>query len=179
MALRELEDAVRQLQLRHADQAGRIKELQQQLDDAEQQITANLQAGPRRGTAAQRAATTSLYFQLWQDTDGAQHQWIGNRSGGWRRYSGNATAAATEWTTLGSVTGALMAARTVTFTVPTVLESDEWLSVASVAVGTGFAFIGGVAVTRGATTTDVTVRFMQLLSHVTQPLTVAWAVHRA
>lgn len=134
--------------------------------------------GPRQGTAAERASTFSTYWALWQDTDGAQGLYVGNRSGGWRLFSGVATIPAAAWdTTQGSAPAAILAARTATVVLPTVLEANEWILFQAVTVGTGFGFASGVNLTRGATNTSLALRLMQLMNAtVTQSFQIAWQI---
>jgi len=130
-----------------------------------------------RGTGAQRGAYPSLYWEQWQDTDGAQGLYVGNKAGGWRLFSGTASAATAAWdTTQGTSPAAIVAGRTINFTIPTVLETNEWLIAQSTVVGTGFGFIGVNGITRGPTNTTLTVRFMQIMSLTTQPLSIAWQI---
>jgi hypothetical protein len=131
---------------------------------------------PLRGLGADRAGVYAGYWEMWQDTDGAQGLYVGNKSGGWRLFSGVMTDPAVAWT-LNSTSGAVITVgRTAIFTVPTVLETNETLLAQSIGVGTGFGFIGPTGVVRGASNTTLTVRFMQLGSTVTQALSITWQI---
>lgn len=125
-----------------------------------------------RGTAAQRAATTSKYWQFWLDTDGSQKLYVGNKTGGWRQYSGKATVAAGGWTS----TNSNMAGRAVNFTLPTVILPTEEIQISAVDVGNGFGLATLVTTTRNTGNTVISVRQMQLLSYATNPLTITWNV---
>ncbi|QHB37029.1 hypothetical protein QDA00_gp74 [Microbacterium phage Matzah] len=131
---------------------------------------------PWNGTAAQRAATPSQYWEFWQDTDGDQGLYVGNKTGGWRRFSGVDGAAAGAWA-MNSTSGAVTTVgRTVTFTIPTVLETTETLLVADTNTGTGYGISAVTAVVRNPTNTALTMRHMQLGSTVQQSLSIAWQI---
>lgn len=130
------------------------------------------------GPAADRAATISNYWQEWQDTDSSARLYLGNKSGGWRQKNGIATAATAAWDNTSSGAGTPVAsaigARTISFVLPTILETNEYIGFQAVTVGTGFGFVGGSGLTRGGSNTTLSVRFMQVLSTTTQALTIAW-----
>lgn len=127
-----------------------------------------------RGTAAQRAATTSKYWQFWLDTDGSQKLYVGNKSGGWRQYCGETTVPAGGWS---STSSGLIAARTPNVTVPTVLLTTETLLASATSVGTGFGAISLTALTRNASNTTASFRQMQFLNTTaTNAFTFAWCV---
>lgn len=130
------------------------------------------------GTAAQRAATPSRYWQFWQDTDGDQLLWVGDKSGGWRRYSGFYSWTAAAWDTR-QVSGSMsLAGRTIGATIPTVIEDNERLVCQLIAGGSGFTFVGGSSFVRNANDTTLNFRYMQIGSTVTQAGTIAWWIQQ-
>ena len=130
------------------------------------------------GTAAQRAATPSRYWQFWQDTDGDQLLWVGDKSGGWRRYSGFYSWTAAAWDTT-QVSGSMsLAGRTIGATIPTVIEDNERLVCQLIAGGSGFTFVGGSSFVRNANDTTLNFRYMQIGSTVTQAGTIAWWIQQ-
>lgn len=136
------------------------------------------QGAPLQGTAAQRATFPAQYWEFWQDTDGSQKLYVGNKSGGWRLFSGNTSWSAAAWTDSASGTPSplIMAGRTINLTIPTVLETTEHLMFQLATGGTGYTFIGGSAITRGASDTTLTFRYMQLMSLNTQGGSINWQV---
>lgn len=131
--------------------------------------------GVLTGTAALRAATISDYWDFWQDTDGSAALYVGNKTGGWRRFSGQATSGTTAWDA--TVAGPpATAGRTIVFTLPTVLETNETVLVTANAIGSGYGFIAMNTVTRNASDTTINVRFMQIMSVTTQAVTINWQI---
>lgn len=131
----------------------------------------------QRGTALDRAATTSTYWDMWQDTDGAQLLYVGNKSGGWRQFSGNVISPTAAWaTTQGTAPAAIIAGRTDTLTLDTVLEPNENLIVTATSVGSGFGTVSLNGVVKNPTNTQITVRLMQLGSTTTQQFSMAWHI---
>lgn len=128
------------------------------------------------GTAAQRAATTSRYWQFWRDTDGTELLYVGNRSGGWRQFCGTHSWPAAAWATTQSVTGLSLAGRTINATLPTVLEPDERIFAQLIAGGSGFTFIGPNSITPNANDTTFNFRYMQIMSTDTQAGSIYWQI---
>lgn len=126
------------------------------------------------GTTAQRAARTSKHMQLWQDTNGDQYLWVGNRSGGWRRYSGRGGVASAAWDYNQSSGSVTTVARSISLTIPTVLDTDEDLLITPIHTGTGFGFISVAGLVKNPSNTVATIRFMQIGAATQQALTVAW-----
>ena len=131
-----------------------------------------LVGGNGEGTAAMRAATTPRYWDFWQDTDGTQALYVGNKSGGWRQFSGVYAAPTKAWDS----SGGSIWARSDSYNVPTVLETNEYLQITPIALGTGYAALGVVNTIRNPTNTTVTVRLMQFLAGTTQNYTFAWQI---
>lgn len=132
--------------------------------------------GTWRGTAARRAATPSVYWDFWQDTDGTQQLYVGNKTGGWRLYSGIDTSPAAAWT-LNSTSGSVITVgRTPVFTLPTVLEANEYISATPWGVGSGFGMAAGAGLVRNVSSTQYTMRFTQLGSTTTQALSIIWNI---
>jgi len=124
------------------------------------------------GTAAERAATTSTYWQFWQDTDNGGHLYIGDKAGGWRLYSGQETVAAGSWQTASSP----FWGRTVSITLDTVLEDNEVIMMTTTSVSSGFGSISPTTLTRNLTETVVSVRHTQMASGTTNPFTAVWHI---
>lgn len=135
-----------------------------------------LVGGDGAGPSTWRLATMPRYFDMWHDTtDGFIY--VGNSSGGWRRYSGAVSDIARAWT---STIASTAAGRSIDFTIPTVLEARETLAITMdpAAATSGFNFIGTTALIRNPTNTIVTVRLMQLMnSTINQAVQIAWKVH--
>ena len=130
------------------------------------------------GTAAQRAqlAPSPRYWDFWYDTD-TQKMMVGSKSGTWRQYAGSIVAATRAWdTTQGASGQALLAGRTDSLTIPTVIEASEDLNVFTRSVGSGFGIVSVSVTTRNPTNTVVSVRLMQLMSHVTQAYSLGWEI---
>jgi hypothetical protein len=126
-----------------------------------------------RGTAAQRATTASKYWQLWLDTDGSQKLYVGNKTGGWRQYSGEATAAAGAWD---NSSAPAVYARTVSVTLPTVVLSTESIQISSTNTGSGFGAYAMNNITRNPTNTVISIRHYQFLSNAANLLGFTWNV---
>lgn len=108
------------------------------------------------GTTSQMNATTSRYMQVWYNTSNSK-RYIGNKSGGWRRFEGSEYVAGGTWSFIGTET----AGRTITINVPTVLADGETLLVTTSTAGSGFSgvFLQEVnAVTPPANRTHLTLR---------------------
>lgn len=133
--------------------------------------------GIRRGTGARRAASPSKYWDFWQDTDGTQSLYVGNKSGGWRKFSGSGTSPDAAWsTTQGTAPAAIIAGRTATVTLDTVLEANEHLILTGTSIGSGFGIVTLNGVVKNPTNTVATIRFMQLGSTTTQQFSFAWQI---
>lgn len=132
-----------------------------------------------RGPASDRALMVPEYWDMWQDTDSGEHLYVGNKSGGWRLYSGIASEPAGAWS-MNSTSGAVITVgRTVVFTIPTVLETNEVINMQATNVGTGFGIFAPVSLVRNPTNTVVTARHMQLGSTTQQALGVVWSIVQA
>jgi hypothetical protein len=134
----------------------------------------------QRGTGVERAATPSVYWDFWQDTDGTGQLYVGNKSGGWRLFSGRyAEPSAVAWSGTGS--GGTMAAawRTTSYVLPTVLETNEWLMVTSTTVGSGYGSIAPAGLLRDPTDTTLTLRVTQLQSAAQQAISFVWQIVQA
>ena len=144
--------------------------------DAERAVTPATMRGVgpimRRGTAAQRGSTPAQFGDIWYDTDGNKFAWKGATGGTWRRLSGIVTDSAKAWNTVSDGN----AGRTIALTIPTTLEASETLELTLLSGGTGFAFIGGTSITKNASNTTATIRFMQIMNTATQPCTVTWRI---
>lgn len=137
-------------------------------------FTLNAASPMRRGTTTQMNAATSQYWDFWYNTTDDK-VYVGNKSGGWRRYSGTVLSAETGWAT---TSGSTLAGRTAVFTLPTVLESNETILVQidpSVSTS-GYNFLGATGLIRDPTNTKINVRFMQIMSLKTQPMPVLWQI---
>lgn len=134
--------------------------------------------GITEGTAAQRAATKSQYWEMWKDTDTDQYIWVGDTAGGWRRFSGSHTQAAGAWDSAPVSGSVSMGLRTLSITIPTVLSADESLLISVIGTGTGFGYASIAGMTRNPTDTSITVRHAQVGSTATNPVTFAWQVVR-
>ncbi|QDH93279.1 hypothetical protein QC999_gp71 [Microbacterium phage Cressida] len=131
---------------------------------------------PWNGTAAQRAATPSQYWEFWQDTDGDQGLYVGNKSGGWRRFSGYQAYSARAWDASGTGGTASIYGRSDTVSLPTTLETNEYLQITPIGVGTGYATMSSVAQVRNPTNVAVTTRLVQFLNATTQAYSYAWQI---
>ena len=131
----------------------------------------------RRGTAAQRAGTTSVYWQQWIDTDGDQKLWVGDRSGGWRQMTGVKHIPAGPWST--NLPDQLLAGRTVAFNIGSQIEPGEDLMISALAVGTGFGFVSLVGVGNFPGSATVTIRHMQIGAVTENGIAVAWQIIRS
>lgn len=117
----------------------------------------------------------STYWRMWFDTD-TNKMMVGDKSGGWRLFTGSATAATKAWDTTQAVTGMAMAGRTEGLTIPTVLEAHEELILTARSIGSGYGFVSLTGITRNPTNTIATVRFMQIMSTAQQSLVVTWQI---
>ena len=127
-----------------------------------------------RGTMAQRAATTALYWQMWVDTNGSQTVWVGDRSGKWRQYCGTRAFAAGPWGFTNLT--ALIAARNITFQIPGYLESDETLLISATNTGSGFGLVTLQSTARSTGNIETMVRQVQLGSLAQNPCSIAWQI---
>lgn len=131
----------------------------------------------RTGSTTERNAVTPVYWQFWIDTtDG--HTYVGSRSGTWRQFSGQATNPAAAWAATQTSGAVVNAERTPVFTLPTVLESDEWIMAAATSVGSNFGFMSGAGLVRGASDTTYTCRFLQVGAATTNALSIVWQIVR-
>lgn len=135
-------------------------------------------AGMCYGTAAERAAASSQYFQFWKDTDADEYIWVGDDSGGWRRYSGHHAQGSAAWDTVQSSGGVSLAGRTFNATIPTVVSAEETVIISAQSTGSGFGFLSVASVTRNPSDTVLGVRFGQVGSATTQGCQFAWQVVR-
>ncbi|AYD86176.1 minor tail protein [Microbacterium phage Burro] len=127
--------------------------------------------GAWEGSTTARNALVPKYWEFWWDTT-LNQMFVGSTTGTWRQYSGFAQDTAKAWDT----TQTNLAGRTITFTLPTVLETTEYVSVYAVSAGSGFGFIGGTFLIRNPTNTSLGVRFMQIMSLTTQALLISWNI---
>jgi hypothetical protein len=135
--------------------------------------------GKGRGTAALRGQVTPHYWDFWQDTDGTQHLYVGNKTGGWRKFSGRAGGADAAWQTTQTSGAVTIVGRTASVTIDTVLESSEDVIIGSVSVGSGFGILTLNGITRNPTNTVLTIRFMQLAALTTQAFAFDWQIIQA
>jgi hypothetical protein len=133
--------------------------------------------GPSRGPGFIRVATPSAYWEQWQDTDGTQKLYVGDKSGGWRQFSGYGSQPDRAWdTTQGTTGNALVAGRTDELTIPTVLLPNEDINVWLTYGGSGFTSGSVNLITRNPTNTVVRFRFMQIGSFLTQSYAYSWQI---
>lgn len=125
------------------------------------------------GAKALRQLTRANYGDTWYETD-TKLTMIGNLSNGWRQKYGQVTFASRAWDV--SSTSALLAGRTDSVTLPTVLESHETLNVWMTSAGGGYDFCSISSITRNSSNTVLAVRLMQILAVATQTLSVGWEV---
>lgn len=129
------------------------------------------------GTAAERAAMTPGYWDFWQDTDGTERLYVGSKTGTWRQFSGSVVSPAAAWTTLqGTAPAAIVAGRSDTIVLDTVLETTENLRVVPTAIGTGYGGLALSSITRNLTNTTAVVRMTQLGSATIQQFTFTWEI---
>lgn len=127
------------------------------------------------GTAAQRAAMTPRFGEVWYDTDGPKYKWKGTSTGVWRRSSGTVRFVATAWDNSGNG----IWARTAGATIPTAIESGEdiVLSTSAVANGFGSASRSGISESNWMTlTTNVQIRHYQFLNAQTNAVDMHWEI---
>lgn len=133
----------------------------------------------RRGTAAERAETESEYWDFWSDTDAGERLYVGDKSGGWRRFSGVGTEPAGAWSTTVVVSGSnVFAGRTVAATLPTVVLDNETVVVTTIGAGSGFGSAALATLTRNPGSTAVTIRHMQLAAVTQNALSYSWMIAR-
>lgn len=131
----------------------------------------------RTGPTSKRNAVTPVYWQFWIDTtDG--HTYVGSRSGTWRQFSGQATSPAAAWDNNQTSGSVINVERSPVFTLPTVLETDEWIMATATSVGSGFGFMAGAGLVRGVSDTTFACRFLQVGAIATNALTIAWMIVR-
>jgi hypothetical protein len=147
----------------------------ERIGSLERAMVASRRRGINQGTTDQMNAYTPTYWEFWYNTDDT-HLYVGNKSGGWRLFSGNVAVASAAWDTTNGTGTAALAGRTVNITIPTILETTETLIFQAGSVGSGFGFISGVSITRNPTNTILTVRFMQIMSNATQAFSVIWQI---
>lgn len=123
------------------------------------------------GTAAERTLQEARFGDLWYDTDGDQLVWKGASDGAWRRLSGRASVSAGAWAT----TAGGNAGRTVSWTLPTVIEDTETIAISPRAVGSGFGdfSLNGVGASSGGVTV-ISTRHTQLMSTATNGGSISW-----
>lgn len=71
-----------------------------------------------------------------------------------------------------------LAGRTISATIPTVIEDNERLVIQLIAGGSGFTFVGGSSFARNANDTTLNFRFMQIGSTVRQAGTIVWWIQQ-
>lgn len=131
----------------------------------------------RTGPTSERNTVTPVYWQFWLDTtDG--HTYVGSRSGTWRRFSGQATDPAAAWANNQTSGTVINVERSPIFTLPTVLEADEWIMATATSVGTGFGFMAGAGLIRNPGSTQYTCRFLQVGAATTNALSIVWMIVR-
>ncbi|AWY05391.1 minor tail protein [Microbacterium phage Metamorphoo] len=127
--------------------------------------------GRGRGPTTLRTATTPQYWDFWDDTtDGLTY--VGNKSGGWRLFSGQVALANRAW----DLSSPPVYARSDSATIPTVLETNEYLQVTPIALGTGYATMGVVALIRNPTNSTLSTRLMQFAAATTQNYVYQWQI---
>lgn len=129
--------------------------------------------GIRFGLASERALTTARFGEFWQDTDGSKFVWKGRTDGSWTRASGTGTDGTKAWDT---TSGGTLAGRTISVTLPCVLEANETLLVQSTSIGSGFGFISVASIIKNASNTVLNMRFMQIISTTQQALGYVWQI---
>lgn len=129
---------------------------------------------PTEGLAANKPANPK-YWQFYFETD-TQRMMVGSRTGTWRQYSGTATVVPGAWVMSSTSGTVITVGRTISWNIPTVLESHELLQVVASDVGTGFGFIGPSSQVRNPTNVTITVRHMQLGSVAQQALSILWQI---
>lgn len=132
--------------------------------------------GVRRGTGAQRASTTSQYWDFWLDTDGTQKLYVGDKAGGWRQYSGSGSVAAGAWDAQGSGSGMAIGVRNTTATLPTSLATNETLMLSSTTVGGIYATISLTATTASGSNTIATIRHMAFQNLTQTAFSFVWQI---
>jgi len=124
------------------------------------------------GPAADRSSVTPGYFDFWHETDGDYRVWVGGRSGNWRRYSGKHEEPAAAWASSAHP----LYGRTISATLPTVLESGETIMVSGPLNTAGYDVLSLNTVTPHATDTDIQARFFRFNNSGTSSVRVHWKI---
>ncbi|QBI98123.1 minor tail protein [Microbacterium phage Fireman] len=131
--------------------------------------------GRGRGPSTLRTAIQPQYLDEWYDTTTLAN-YLGSKSNTWRQSEGTVNASARAWDTTQTSGSVNLAGRTDSLTLPTVLEANEDVLVWARTVGSGFGFVSLNGTVRNPTNTVITVRFMQIMSLVTQGYTLGWKI---
>lgn len=126
----------------------------------------------RRGTAGQRSLVSAQFGQIWQDSDGNKTKWKGRSDGTWTRMEGSRLVAAGAW----DLTANGNSARTLTISLPCVLEATETLQITANGVGSGFGILSLNTITKNASDTTVVLRHMQLFSSAQNSVGFSWQI---
>lgn len=118
-------------------------------------------------------APSPLYGQTWQATDYYKDLMIASSTGAWRQKTGVHVQPAGSWE---YANGTTAVGRTVNFTVPEPLESNETIRLTSLNVGSGFGFIAMSGITKNANNTVVQFRHLQIGSSTQNPVSVLWEI---
>lgn len=125
------------------------------------------------GTAAQRAALVPPPAgAIWKDTDGSKRLWSVGPDGNWRRHSGKHSAPSAAW----EATSGPVSARTISAVLPTVLSTDEDIVIWHIGPTGYFSEVFRDGITRGASSTTISVRYVQFLNATQTTCTFAWAI---
>ena len=126
----------------------------------------------RIGTSGQRASTAAKFGQIWQDSDGNKTKWKGRSNGSWTRLEGSRLVSAGAW----DLTANGNSGRTLTLSLPCVLEANETLQITVNGVGSGFGILSLNTITKNASDTTVVLRHMQLFSSAQNSVGLSWQI---
>lgn len=171
MAFKQLEDSIQAILRRMGNTEKAATDAQRRADALESNVRTFT------GTAAERAATTSRYWDKWIDTDGTQHTYVGDRAGGWRQYSGDGAVSAGTWANT-STTGIQSGARTVTEIIPTTLLAGESMLITFKGTGSGYGFITPNIIPTPTVNALVSFRQWQAFSTATNGFNFNWQIVR-
>lgn len=118
------------------------------------------------GTKAEREAFTPPVRGIeWVDTDNGKLTFLSSSDGKWRQMEGSLSIPAGAWNVTATSGAVSYALRTVDTTLPTQIESDESILIATDNPGTGFGLIGLVTAINDVTNNRVNLQLRQFQFH--------------